>query len=53
MQMAKFLNDFEKGTKYKLACVSEKMAKLERTIEFWEASMRGASDPSNIRDSVG
>ena len=34
MAIASFLNDFEKSTRYKLACVSEKMAKVSGTTKM-------------------
>ena len=40
LQIAKFLNEFERCTKFKLACVNEKMTKLERTIEYCESSIK-------------
>ena len=40
MAITSFLNQFEKATKSKLAVVSEKMAKLERSIELCEAAFR-------------
>mmetsp|Transcript_25986 Transcript_25986/g.75786 ORF Transcript_25986/g.75786 Transcript_25986/m.75786 type:complete len:94 (+) Transcript_25986:24-305(+) len=45
LQIANFLNEFEKSTKYKLAKVNEKMSKLERTIEYCESAVRASLEP--------
>eukprot|EP00613_Pedinella_sp_CCMP2098_P004906 CAMPEP_0171594628 /NCGR_PEP_ID=MMETSP0990-20121206/806_1 /TAXON_ID=483369 /ORGANISM="non described non described, Strain CCMP2098" /LENGTH=89 /DNA_ID=CAMNT_0012155361 /DNA_START=13 /DNA_END=282 /DNA_ORIENTATION=- len=48
LQIAEFLNDFERATKTKLANVNEKMSKLERTIEYAEAAVGASLQPPPI-----
>jgi chromosome 3 open reading frame 10 len=45
LQIAEFLNEFERSTKTKLASVNEKMSKLERTIEYCEAAVGASLQP--------
>jgi hypothetical protein len=39
--MSRFLNDFDSSVRYKLSALNEKLNKLERTIDFCDASVKG------------
>ena len=44
MKITEFLNRFDTSTRYRLAKLDEKLAKLERTMDVVEASMRPRED---------
>eukprot|EP00462_Mataza_sp_D1_P002744 CAMPEP_0175104194 /NCGR_PEP_ID=MMETSP0086_2-20121207/9565_1 /TAXON_ID=136419 /ORGANISM="Unknown Unknown, Strain D1" /LENGTH=69 /DNA_ID=CAMNT_0016379505 /DNA_START=37 /DNA_END=246 /DNA_ORIENTATION=- len=41
MKVADFLNKFDTSTRYRLASVNEKLVKLERQLDYLEASVNG------------
>lgn len=41
MKVADFLNKFDTSTRYRLATVNEKLVKLERQMDYLEASVNG------------
>ena len=44
LKITEFLNRFDTSTRYRLAKLDEKLAKLERTMDVVEASMRPRED---------
>jgi uncharacterized protein len=41
--MAEFLNKFDGSTRYRLAVINERLAKLEREVSYLEAAIRSPS----------
>ena len=47
-QVVVFLRTFDQKIRYKLACLNEKLNKLERSLEFCEAALN--SSPESVLD---
>eukprot|EP00742_Colponemidia_sp_Colp-10_P004984 GILJ01005325.1.p1 GENE.GILJ01005325.1~~GILJ01005325.1.p1 ORF type:complete len:196 (-),score=29.56 GILJ01005325.1:306-893(-) len=42
LKLSDFLNKFDTSMRYRLACINEKLISLERTLDFVEATLKGA-----------
>ena len=46
--IAEFLNKFDGSTRYRLAVINEKLAKLEREVTYLEAAIRTSSGETEV-----
>jgi hypothetical protein len=52
-QVATLLHDFDASTRFKLAQLNEKLSKIERQVEYVEASLKHVMAPENQDRSGG
>jgi len=50
MKLVEFINNFDHSMRYKLACLNEKLHKLEKTLEFCESVSSAVEEEEEYED---